>query len=154
MGIDIVYTNGGDPDFVALCEKLDRHLSGLEGENYQEDYRQYNGLDDIEDAFVAYADGKPAGCVSFKRHQSTGAAELKRMFVLDECRGKGVARLLLAAVEEKAAEKGYAVLILETGKHLTSAQNLYRNAGFTVFPNYDQYVDMPNSICMRKAIGG
>lgn len=43
-------------------------------------------------------------------------------------------------------------LILESGEILTEAMALYRKIGHWVIPNYGQYKDMPESICMRKEI--
>ena len=43
-------------------------------------------------------------------------------------------------------------LILESGEPLVAAMALYRKIGYKVIPNYGQYKDMPDSICMRKEL--
>lgn len=58
----------------------------------------------------------------------------------------------MKAAEVKAAEKGYNNLILETGRILNEAVNLYQNIGYTIIENYGQYKDLPESVCMRKKI--
>ena len=46
---------------------------------------------------------------------SGAIAEIKRMYVVPEARGRGVARALLAALEDAARELGYEVVRLDTG---------------------------------------
>ena len=151
--IAIVHTTGQDKDFVLLCEALDKHLTDTADDpDEQKAYDRHNGLEGVRDAFVAYADGVPAGCVAFKRYDD-GVAEVKRMFVADAFRGRGIAKSLLAALEEEARKAGYASLILESAMRLKAAHGLYRDNGFAVIPNYGQYADMGNSLCMRKEIG-
>ncbi len=55
-------------------------------------------------------------------------------------------------LENVAKEKGYRYLILESGEPLVAAMALYRKIGYKVIPNYGQYKDMPNSICMKKRL--
>ncbi|MCD7909112.1 MAG: GNAT family N-acetyltransferase [Clostridium sp.] len=108
-------------------------------------------MDSLECAFVAYRDSEPVGCVAWKGW-TADEAELKRMFIVPACRGQGIAKALVAAVEADVAAKGYTALMLETGKHLTSALSLYHTLGFMPIPNYGPYVDFPNSVCLRKAL--
>ena len=52
---------------------------------------------------VAYADGVPAGCGGWRSHGDDGeTAEIKRMYVAPEARRRGIARRLLAALEDSA----------------------------------------------------
>lgn len=150
--MDIRHTDGIDGDFVMLCGELDRYLTEVDGADVmQGKYNPFNSLEDVHDAFVVYQDGVPVGCVSFKRYDGD-TAEVKRMFVRDGCRGGGASKLLMAALERKAVEKGFSTLILETGKHLKAAIGLYQKAGFVLIPNFGRYKEMSNSICMRKEI--
>ena len=55
-------------------------------------------------------------------------------------------------LEEKAKEKGFTYLILESGEPLTAAMKLYNSLGYEIIPNYGQYKNMLNSICMKKVI--
>ena len=93
----------------------------------------------------------PVGCASFKDYEP-GVAEVKRVFVRENYRGRGLARKLMQAVEEHARQKGYRSLILETGKPLVSAVALYTNMGYHVIPNYGPYECMDESVCMRKEL--
>lgn len=55
-------------------------------------------------------------------------------------------------LEMRAKQKGFKYFILESGDPLIAAMALYREIGYEVIPNYGQYKDMPNSICMKKKL--
>jgi len=146
--IEIIYTDGKHSDFINLCQQLDNNLNGVIGEQKQENYNQYNQLHDIHDVWIAYSDSTPVGCAAFKQYEND-IAEVKRVFVKPEYRGKGISKVLMKALEEKALESGYNKLILETGKHLKEAIGLYQKSGYITIGNYGQYKDFPDSICME-----
>lgn len=146
----LVYTDGRNLDFINLCNQLDDNLNKIVGgETQRSQYIQYNGLSNIHHVFLLYTDGKPVGCASFKEYEQ-GIAEVKRVFVHDAYRGQGLSKRLMLAIEQKAIQLGYKELILETGAALVAAHGLYCSLGFNVIPNYGQYADMRESICMRK----
>ncbi len=148
----IKITNGQDRDFIRLCHALDHYLNELVGgEENRSQYIPYNALDDIHDVLVAYDDTDPIGCASFKRYDHD-SAEVKRVFVQSNYRGTGVGRQLLESLERLARDKGYSYLILESGEPLVEAMHLYRSLGYQVIPNYGPYVNMAESVCMRKQI--
>ena len=150
--IQIKMTNGQDGDFIQLCHALDRFLNELVGgEENRAQYIPYNALDDIHDVLVAYENDIPIGCASFKRYDE-GSAEVKRVFVQEEYRSKGIGRVLMESLEQLAKDKGYSCLILESGEPLAAAMRLYRSLGYTVIPNYGQYVNMSDSVCMKKVL--
>lgn len=146
-----IYSDGKNPHFILLCHELDSALDEIAGTQRQEVYNQYNLLDSINDVFIAYNDRVPAGCASFK-HYSEGVAEVKRVFVKPEFRKRRISKELMANLEKKAINKGYHTLILETGKLLTDAYQMYLNLGFYIIPNYGQYEGLSESICMQKHI--
>jgi GNAT superfamily N-acetyltransferase len=147
-----IHTNGQDPAFVSLCTELDAYLNELAGgvENRAQ-YVPHNKLDFIRDAFVTFDGETPVGCASFKRFDED-TAEIKRVFVKPEYRGRGIARAILALLEQAAKERGYARLLLETGAPLVAAHRLYLSTGYSIIPNYGPYADMPESICMEKRL--
>lgn len=146
------YTDGKNPDFIALCHDLDDFLNkAAGGEENREEYIPYNQLDDIHDVIVAYENDVPVGSAGLKRYDSE-CAEVKRVFVREEYRGKGISKILMELLENSAREKGYRFLILESGEPLVAAMSLYRKIGYTVIPNFGQYKDMPDSICMKKEL--
>ena len=147
-----VYTDGSSPDFIELCQELDNFLNELVGgEENRAEYILYNQLDDIHNVIVAYDDDIPVGSVSFKKYDDE-CAEVKRVFVKEEYRNKGIANELMELLENTAREQGYRYLILESGAPLVAAMALYRKIGYKVIQNYGQYRDMPDSICMKKKL--
>lgn len=143
-------TNSENPDFIALTQKLDIVLCEIYGTN-QADYEEYNKIVDLSTVILAYIDEVPTACACFKITDED-TVEIKRMFVLPEYRGKGIARLLLAELEKWAAELDYKTSILETGKLQPEAISLYQKAGYQIVPNYGQYEDKELSVCMTKSL--
>ena len=78
--------------------------------------------------------------------------EFKRIFIRKEYRGCGLGRELLYRLEADARIKGFRYAILETGELLVGATAMYQKDGFKVIPNYGQYIDMPESLCMKKKL--
>lgn len=69
---------------------------------------------------VAYADGKPAGCGAIRR-QDADTAEIKRMYVSPDIRGRGIGRAVLAALEAEGRRLGVSRIVLETGERQQEA---------------------------------
>ena len=63
--------------------------------------------------------------------------ELKRMFILPECQGKGYGRLLLEYAIDYAREQQYNKICLDTRKQFSVAQHLYRSSGFKETDKYN-----------------
>lgn len=147
-----VKTNGKDENFVKLCRKLDDQLNANVGEVTQKkQYDKFNGLEHIHDVFIVYEGDKAIGCGSYKAYDEE-SAELKRVF-LDQCaRGKGIAKELLRRLEADARINGFRYMVLETGAVLKDAIGLYTKSGYKVIPNYGPLTDLPQSICMRKKL--
>jgi GNAT superfamily N-acetyltransferase len=78
--------------------------------------------------FVARVDGRAAGCGGVALFADF--AEVKRMYVRPEARGRGVADAVLARVEAETRAAGLAVLRLETGDRQLAAMRFYERAGF------------------------
>ena len=79
---------------------------------------------------VAYDADTPVGCGAVRVIDS-GVAEIKRMYVLPDVRGRGIARRMLEALEREARSLGVAKLLLETGTRQPEAIALYSKAGFS-----------------------
>lgn len=147
-----VYTDGANSDFIKLCRDLDSFLNELVGgEENRAQYVPYNRLDDIHDAIVAYDGDFPIGCAAFKKYDDE-CAEVKRVFIKREYRGKGISKKLMELLENSAKKQGFRSLILESGEPLVAAMALYKKIGYKIIPNYGQYKDMPESVCMKKNI--
>lgn len=146
------YSDGKNADFIALCHALDDFLNELVGgEENRAQYIPYNALDDIHDVIVVYDGDKPIGCAGFKRYDRE-CAEVKRVFICPEYRGQGISKQLMHRLEGMARKRHFQYLILESGEPLVAAMALYRGIGYQVIPNYGQYADMADSVCMRKVL--
>ena len=78
--------------------------------------------------------------------------EIKRMYVIPEFRGKGVAKLVLAELEGWAVSLNYKFCVLETGLRQPEAIALYNKNGYQRIENYGQYAGVENSLCFAKKI--
>lgn len=85
---------------------------------------------------LARLHGEPVGCAGLKLPDGA-PAEIKRMWVAPHARGLGLARRLLAELETRAALHGRTTLRLDTNKALDAALALYRHAGFTEVPAFN-----------------
>lgn len=60
-----------------------------------------------------------------------GVAELQKLYVSPAAQHQGLGHQLVALVEQRAAEAGYATLYVETHHNLTDAMRLYQQLGYT-----------------------
>ena len=74
------------------------------------------------------------------------------MVVKPECRGNGIAKLILLELEKWAMEKGFTKSVLETGVKQPEAIRFYTKLGYVKTQNYGQYIGNENSICMSKKL--
>lgn len=143
-------TDSDNPDFQSLVILLDADLKERDGDEHTF-YAQFNKIATIRNAIVCYVDDKAIGCGAFKKYDQS-KVEIKRMFVLPEYRGHGIAMKILKELELWAAELDYTEYILETGKKQPEAIRLYQKAGYAVIANYGQYINVENSVCMKKIV--
>jgi GNAT superfamily N-acetyltransferase len=112
---------------------------------------------------VAYDEaGLPVGTGGWRGHDAVGAegyadgdAEIKRMFVVREARGRGLARLLLGHLEDSARRAGRTRMVLETGLAQPEAMSLYASSGYALVPEdrkFGFYRHEPLSRCYAKAL--
>jgi GNAT superfamily N-acetyltransferase len=100
---------------------------------------------------LAQLDGMPVGCGALRPLDSR-TAEVKRMFVRPDARGRRIARAVLARLEAIAAARGYLVCRLETGIRQPEAIGLYESAGYTRIPCFAEYASSPHSVCYEKRL--
>ena len=148
--IKIIRTDSANRDFIELVKFLDAYLAEKDGDEHSF-YSQFNKIDKIKFAVVAYENDEPVGCGAIKEYNSN-TTEIKRMYTLPERRGKGIATKILAELEIWATELGYENCILETGKRQPEAIELYKKNGYKLIPSYGQYVGIENSLCFEKKI--
>ena len=145
----LLKTNSNHPDFQKLTQLFDDYLVEIDGDE-KDFFAQYNQIY-IDNVIICYEDEIAVGCGAFKEYEPT-VAEIKRMFVLPEKRGKGIASTVLNALEIWAKENGFQHTILETSNQLINAISLYQKSGYEIIPNYGQYIDVESSVCMKKIL--
>lgn len=109
---------------------------------------------------LAYdADDRPVATGGWRSQEandegySDGDAEIKRMYVTVEVRGLGLARRILARLEENARAAGRTRMVLETGTKQPEAIALYRSSGYTDCSKFGHYRHDPLSVCLAKPLG-
>lgn len=108
-------------------------------------YTRYGEHEQLEQIWAAYSEGISTGCIAY-RTKAAGVGEVKRLFVLPEYRGNGIAKKLLNTVECYAKERGCHTLFLDTRITLEPAFSFYRSAGFAVVFQQGLYVQMEKNL--------
>ena len=83
---------------------------------------------------------------------ANGDAEIKRMYVIPEARGRGLARRVLATLEDNALAAGRTRMVLETGINLTEAISLYVSSGYEPCVKFGHYRFDELSRCYAKPL--
>ena len=81
-----------------------------------------------------------------------GDAELKRMFVVKQARGRGLARRMLATLEDDARAAGRLRMVLETGTEQPEAIALYTSSGYEPCTKFGYYRFHDDSRCFAKRL--
>jgi GNAT superfamily N-acetyltransferase len=150
MTATFIRSDSSNNDFKKMVSLLDEELVIRDG-NEHSFYHQFNKPDDLKNVIVGYVAGEAVAIGAFKEY-APEVAEIKRMFVLTAHRGRGVAFQILQNLESWAVELNYAQCILETGKKQPEAIALYKKSGYEIIPNYGQYQNVANSVCMKKSL--
>jgi ribosomal protein S18 acetylase RimI-like enzyme len=108
-----------EPDDLCFAD-FERELAGLPGV-----YAPPHGR-----LLLALVDRRPGGCVGVCASANVGEAEIRRLYVVPQCRGAGLGRRLAEAALAAARELGYARVRLTTRAHMEAARALYRTLGF------------------------
>jgi len=136
------YTNlliTGDSTFREYLEvqDYDKELADLEVKYGQPQGRLY----------VAYRDDELAGCVGLRKIDAQNC-EMKRLYVKEEFRGKGIGDTLAKLVIAEAKKQGYSHMLLDTLPFLETAIHMYRSYGFYEIECYNN-CPMDNVIYMK-----
>lgn len=139
--IEIMRVETPTQDVRALLEELDRELSA----NYAPEQRHGLTIEAIFQPgvrfFLARLNGQAVGCGGVAVFDQF--AEVKRMFVRKEARGRGVAEAMLGRLEAEARSAGLTILRLETGTQQLAAIRFYTRSGFHPCEAFEPYAAMP-----------
>jgi putative acetyltransferase len=152
-GPELEWVRFDAPDVFALAVAQQEEMRGL-----------YDGVGDIgpprdartfeppDGVFLAVrVDGRAVACGGICRFDET-RAELKRMYVEPDARGRGLGRRVLEALEDEARRLGYDAVVLETGERNREALGLYGSVGYRPIPCYGPYAQQATSRCYEKAL--
>jgi putative acetyltransferase len=152
-GMEIIAVDPRMPEAVELIHALSEELA-----------ERYDRVDDgsghfqPEDALVAgsafvigRSGGRAVACGALRPLEGQ-VAEIKRMFVVPDCRGRGYSKAVLAELERLARENGYTTVRLETGDRQPEAIRLYERSGYHRIPNFGIYVGSERSVCFEKQL--
>jgi GNAT superfamily N-acetyltransferase len=134
-----------------LLAELDQDLNERYGDDetvnvHPEEFLPPDGI------FLVVRDGEePLACGGYRRI-ADDTAEIKRMYVRPQARGKGLARLVLARLEESAGAAGYRQLWLETGLAQPEAMALYESSGYQRIAPFGQFSWAPDQRCYGKVL--
>ncbi|WP_434446655.1 GNAT family N-acetyltransferase [Lentzea sp. E54] len=90
--------------------------------------------------------GDATGCGAL-RLLGDGTAEIKRMYVIPEARGTGVATRILRVLEDHARQQGTGTLVLSTGVKQPDAIRFYEREGYQPIDGYGPYAGEPMARC-------
>ncbi|NUN68120.1 MAG: GNAT family N-acetyltransferase [Bacteroidetes bacterium] len=85
---------------------------------------------------LAEADGVICGCIALRPFDGEGVCEMKRLFVREAFRGRGIGRMMTEQIVAEARAIGYHTMRLDTLQRMEEARALYRQLGFTETPAY------------------
>ena len=107
--------------------------------------------------FVGYVDAEPVATGAWRRStisalDAPSTAEIKRMYVVPAHQRRGLARTMLAHLEQSAAADGVGALVLETGTRQPEAIALYVSSGYEEVPGFGHYQGSPLSRCFARRL--
>ncbi len=144
----------GDPAAPELKELLTAHVqysaeNSPEGSNHTLDPQEMR--DSGLQFWVAFHEERAVGCGALSALPD-GSAEVKSVHVLQEMRGRGLARQMMIHLAEEAMAAGHSALVLETGSSqcpgYDAARGLYESLGFQYCEPFGEYAADPASAFM------
>lgn len=103
--------------------------------------------------FGCFIDDRLVGCVATRPMEDDGRyGEIKRLFVTESCRGRGVSSALMAAAERHLGDAGITIVRAETGVRQPAALGLYARLGYVERPPFGAYVADPLSVFLEKRL--
>ena len=146
------------PDATKMMAEVQQVYVGLYGDEDATPMDPAQFVPPIGLFLVGYLNGIPVASGGWRAHDGPapllqpGDAELKRMYVAENARGRGLARVLLAELERTAFAAGRRRTVLETGLVQQEAIGLYRSSGYTDIPKFGVYRNSPLCVCLAKEL--
>lgn len=153
--VDIENLDPDSPEVRALIAASDAYYVDL----YPAESNHLESSEDLKKANVILLgcriDGELVASAAAKILQDeVEYAEIKRLFVLDRHRGKGLSNAIMRHLEAELQNRGISLFRLETGIKQPEALGLYRKLGYRERGPFGPYVADPFSVFMEKQAGG
>ncbi len=150
---DIEHLDPDSPEVQALVAESDAYYVDL----YPAESNHLESSDNLKKSNVLFVgcrvDGELVASGAAKiMHDDGSYAEIKRVFVLDAYRGKGLSDQIMNFLETEVENRGVSLLRLETGIKQPEALGLYRKLGYAERGPYGAYGPDPYSVFMEKTL--
>jgi ribosomal protein S18 acetylase RimI-like enzyme len=162
--LEIVRVDYGHPDAMLLIAEVQAEYVARYGGRDNTPLDPLMFEPPLGSFYVGYMDlgdaSRPVASGAWRAHDDVEAfgtrrtAEVKRMYVAPDARARGVARTMLAHLEQAAVEAGAEAMILETGTAQPEAMALYESSGYTSIPSFGYYRHAPLNRCYAKRLPG
>ncbi len=138
MSIRIRSVSFGHPDAVRLNDRVQREYAERYGDEGDVTPLEPGMFEPPQGLYLIVYDesGIPIATGGWRAQDENdegyadGDAEIKRMYVVPEARGRGLSRQVLAALEDDARAAGRTRMVLETGTRQPEAVSLYVSSGY------------------------
>lgn len=146
----VTIVEADNKDYAMLAQKLDDYYFELVGD-VQAKYAEVNKPYNMNAICVVYENDEPVACGAWKKIDDE-TAEIKRIYVLPEHRRKGIASMIVTAMEEDAAKTGRRRFILETARTTADSASLYLSLGYKEIDYYGSPAGAENCRCFKKEV--
>ena len=138
-------------EVIELIHQLDEYQESM----YPPESNHLDSIDELSKTnvifYAAYADSKICGIGAVKVLDDYG--EIKRLYVPEKYRGKGIAKEIVRELEICLVKRSIFTARLETGIHQHEAIDLYKKRGYSKIAPFGDYTEDPLSVFMEKKIG-
>ena len=142
--MNIVLTSTSDSQVLRLFSEHDDFMLNFLGDD-KVYYTRYSENENIESVWIAYEQDLPIGCIAYRK-KSSDVGEIKRLFIREEYRGRGISKQLFSVLKSRAMAQNCRKLYLDTRITLEPAVSLYKNLGFEITFQQGLYVQMEMTI--------
>jgi GNAT superfamily N-acetyltransferase len=110
--------------------------------------------DEIVVTLLVRDDDLPVATAAVRPSQAAPDSEweVKRVYVADDYRGRGLSKALMLDLEERARVAGIATMVLQTGALQPAAHGLYESLGYGRVGVYPPYGAFPEERFYRKTL--
>ena len=138
-------------EVIDLIHQLDQYQEAM----YPPESNHLDSLDELSKTNVifhaAYTESEICGIGAVK--VLNGYGEIKRLYVPEKHRGKGIAKDIVTELENCLVKRSIFRARLETGIHQHEAIDLYKKLGYSGIGPFGDYTEDPLSVFMEKKLG-